>query len=70
MSENYSYVNQLIYFMKIYRKYLINIFMSIDNYYIRKNTIVNEYEKFRIYFNDLMQCDYYKQHLKRIGYLN
>lgn len=70
MSENYSYVNQLIYFMKIYRKYLINIFMSIDNYYIRKNTIINEYEKFRIYFNDLMQYDYYKQHLKRIGYLN
>ena len=70
MSENYSYINQLIYFMKIYRKHLINIFMAIDNYYIRKNTIVNEYEKFQIYFKDLLQYDYYKQHLKRIGYLN
>lgn len=70
MSENYSYINQLIYFMKIYRKRLINIFMAIDNYYIRKKSIVNDYEKYQIYFNDLLKYDYYTRHLKRIGYLN
>lgn len=68
ISENYSYINQLLYLMKIYRKRLINIFMTIDNYYIDSNKITKEYEKFDIYFKELLEYDYYKLHLKRIGY--
>lgn len=68
ISENYSYINQLLYLMKIYRKRLINIFMTIDNYYIDSNKITKEYEKFDIYFKELLKYDYYKLHLKRIGY--
>ena len=68
ISENYSYINQLLYLMKIYRKRLINIFIAIDNYYIDSNKITKEYEKFDIYFKELLKYDYYKLHLKRIGY--
>lgn len=67
-SENYSYINQLLYLIKIYRKRLINIFMTIDNYFIDSNKTFKKYEKFDIYFKELLNYDYYKLHLKRIGY--
>ena len=68
-SENYSYINQLIYLMKIYKKRLLNIFITIDKYYIDTCKIVNDYEKFNIYFHDLMKQEYYNLHLRRIQYI-
>lgn len=68
-SENYSYINQLIYLMKIYKKRLLNIFITIDKYYIDTCKIVNDYEKFNIYFHDLMKYEYYNLHLRRIRYI-
>ena len=55
--------------MKIYKKRLLNIFITIDKYYIDTCKIVNDYEKFNIYFQDLMKQEYYNLHLRRIQYI-
>ena len=65
-SKNYSEFINIIYFNKIYRKKLIEIFKNIDRYFYLNGNLKQNYNKFDYYYQALINCDVYKLHLNRV----
>ena len=66
MSANYCLISNLIYFVKIYKKKLLEIFKTTDKFFFINGNIRNKYDDFESYFNDLSKNDIYKLHLNRV----
>ena len=66
MSKNYELISNMIYFTKIYKRKLLEIFKFTDKFFLMNGYIRDYYDNFESYFKNLNKDTIYKFHLDRV----
>lgn len=66
MPVNYSELINIIYFIKIIKKKLLNLYLIIDHYIFINGYEKNNYNKFEYYYEKLLEIDEYKKYIEWI----
>lgn len=64
MPVNYTEISNIIYFTKIIRKKLINLYITIDHYMFIDGNEKQNYNKFESYYQKLLEIDDYKRYVE------
>lgn len=64
MPVNYTEISNIIYFVKIIRKKLINLYITIDHYMFIDGNEKQNYNKFESYYQKLLEIDDYKRYVE------
>lgn len=69
MPVNYTEISNIIYFIKIIRKKLINLYITIDHYMFIDGNEKQNYNKFESYYQKLLEIDEYKKYVELLKWV-